>query len=126
VIGDAPTGTSSGATGTASFAAFNRNIGSGVETFSGYKKVPQQKKHVLGHAIPGRGAQKRRVRSKLVQSCRHPKQSTTISTPLAPWKPQRRVLVTRKYFILIGLWWALQDSNLRLPPCEGAVPGAFY
>jgi hypothetical protein len=72
VIGDAPTGTSSGATGTASFAAFNRNIGSGVETFSGYKKVPQQKKHVLGHAIPGRGAQKRRVRSKLVQSCRHP------------------------------------------------------
>jgi hypothetical protein len=24
----------------------------------------------------------------------------------------------RKLFIFNGLWWALQDSNLRLPPCE--------
>jgi hypothetical protein len=26
-----------------------------------------------------------------------------------------------KYFIFNGLWWALQDSNLRLPPCEGGT-----
>ena len=26
-----------------------------------------------------------------------------------------------KCFILNGLWWALQDSNLRLPPCEGGT-----
>jgi hypothetical protein len=24
-------------------------------------------------------------------------------------------------FIREGLWWALQDSNLRLPPCEGGT-----
>jgi hypothetical protein len=29
--------------------------------------------------------------------------------------------MTSKYFILNGLWWALQDSNLRLPPCEGGT-----
>lgn len=26
---------------------------------------------------------------------------------------------TCKLFTLSELWWALQDSNLRLPPCEG-------
>jgi hypothetical protein len=27
---------------------------------------------------------------------------------------------------LLILWWAQQDSNLRLPPCEGITPHAFY
>ena len=27
----------------------------------------------------------------------------------------------RKPFNFNGLWWALQDSNLRLPPCEGGT-----
>ena len=26
-----------------------------------------------------------------------------------------------KCLICNGLWWALQDSNLRLPPCEGGT-----
>jgi len=26
---------------------------------------------------------------------------------------------------LLTLWWALQDSNLRLPPCEGGDRGRF-
>jgi hypothetical protein len=27
---------------------------------------------------------------------------------------------------LLIWWWAQQDSNLRLPPCDGAAPSASY
>jgi hypothetical protein len=27
---------------------------------------------------------------------------------------------------LLILWWAQQDSNLRLPPCEGGTLRSFY
>jgi len=30
-----------------------------------------------------------------------------------------RLRAAVRSLILGGLWWALQDSNLRLPPCEG-------
>jgi hypothetical protein len=33
---------------------------------------------------------------------------------------------THKLNTLMGLWWALEGSNLRRPPCEGGTLGAFY
>jgi hypothetical protein len=35
--------------------------------------------------------------------------------------PQRQPHCTDKSCKLLILWWALQDSNLRLPPCEGGT-----
>jgi hypothetical protein len=32
----------------------------------------------------------------------------------------------RKLLNLIRLWWAQQDSNLRLPPCEGGTLPLSY
>jgi hypothetical protein len=31
-----------------------------------------------------------------------------------------------KYLIFDGIWWAQQDSNLRLPPCEGGTLPLSY
>jgi hypothetical protein len=32
----------------------------------------------------------------------------------------------RPLFAMICSWWAQQDSNLRLPPCEGGDPRTSY
>ena len=37
-----------------------------------------------------------------------------------------RLLMDCKLFIVNELWWAQQDSNLRLPPCEGGTLPLSY
>ena len=44
-------------------------------------------------------------------------------SPISKPKTQKPGISRRLFFPLISIWWAVQDLNLRLPPCEdGTLP----
>jgi hypothetical protein len=75
----------------------------------------------IGHLYPQSRLKSDKHVTNWWRCCRGPEGVCEDQHPSAPLNSQRSPCRRIYCLIFIDLWWALQDSNLRLPPCEGGT-----